>query len=484
MNSLRARWISVAIFWALALGLAAAAEPAPKGAPATPSMFGPAVTDYGSIQDAIDHNPGKMVFVPAGDYVVDRAVRITHAKSGLWGMGRIIQSNPDTAIVQIEGAPEAQVRDLILTRAEGKQETYQAGLQVSKCPNAVIHGVSVLDNWSDRASILIDACPGVQVRDCVIRNYARIAIDDRTKAATNSGVVFGYAFKCINGTGMNVVNTVGALIKGNRISEMRLLPTPELKEKYQLGKFVKKNAERHPLVSQEVWDAEYVNIWRQGAALHIGNGKTSDYIQILDNYIENAQQGVDIQADHVIVANNVVNDAAHGMKATHGARNTLIVGNQFSKNDLWGIGLMAGLAAHVAGQLPNRGPSPVVANLTGYSIITHNIISDFGAGLSHWIWPAADHIGPAPIQLGGNGLADTPPLTDVLIDGNLVYDPGHDKVLVNGKPEVQPPRYLYTIRLQGGAQTPKNLVFSNNLFDPGTAGERKTDAAESSNSDK
>ena len=33
----------------------------------------------------------------------------------------------------------------------------------------------------------------------------------------------------------------------------------------------------------------------------------------------------------------------------HGSRNVIITGNQFTKNDLWAIGLMPGAASHPAG---------------------------------------------------------------------------------------------------------------------------------------
>src|SRR6185295_17987730 len=49
------------------------------------------VQDYASIQEAIDGNPGRLLFVPAGDYAISEAIRIKTADSGLWGPGRIVQ---------------------------------------------------------------------------------------------------------------------------------------------------------------------------------------------------------------------------------------------------------------------------------------------------------------------------------------------------------------------------------------------------------
>ncbi len=448
-----------------------------SGQPKISSPGGISSADYPSIQAALDANPGRLVYVPAGDHVVERAVRVMTANGGLWGAGRIIQNNPKAAIVEVANAPGAQVRDLILTRADGVQDTDQAGLAVTGSPGAVVANVTVINNWSAKASILFDGCDRMELRDCLVRDYGCIAIDDRTEPGSNSGVVFGYAFRCINGTGINILRTRGGLIVNNRIVENRLPPTPEIKEKYQLGKFVKKNAQKGDLVPQATWDAEYVNIWRQGSALHVGSGKTSDYLQILGNYVENAQQGFDIQGDHVILANNIVTDAGHGMKATHGSRNTLISGNQFAKVDLWGIGLMAGLAAHEAGRLPSKGPAAVGENVPGYSIVAHNIISDFGFGKIHWNWPASDRIGPAPIQFEGNGIDGTPVLRDVIINGNVTYNPGSDGILVDGHPQVEKARYRFAVKVETGKRAPVNLQFSNNLFDPGLEGEMNDHAA-------
>ena len=141
-----------------------------------------------------------------------------------------------------------------------------------------------------------------------------LSIDDRT-----AGTESGFAFTCIDGTGIEVEGCKGALIQGNRIIEENMLPTPEIQKKYGLGKFVKKNAVKGTLISQKIWDEEYFPAWHQGAALHVGMPEIGDCIQVLGNYIENAAQGMDIQADHVIISQNIVNNAFVGMKAMHGA---------------------------------------------------------------------------------------------------------------------------------------------------------------------
>ena len=72
-------------------------------------------------------------------------------------------------------------------------------------------------------------------------------------------------------------------------------------------------------------------------------------------------------------------------------------------------------------------------------------------------------------------LNTNPPLRDVLIQGNMVYDTGRDKVLVDGKPTKTPPRYRYAVYVGPwgglpGPTFPRDLHFSGNLFHPGTRG--------------
>ena len=111
----------------------------------------------------------------------------------------------------------------------------------------------------------------------------------------------------------------------------------------------------------------------------INSPRATTRTQLLGNQIENAAQGIDLHCDQVIVANNIVTNCFIGMKAMHGSRNVLIIGNQFIKNDLWSIGLMPGTASGLAraaeGDAPAQEP-----NVTGGCIIANNIISDFGYG--------------------------------------------------------------------------------------------------------
>jgi hypothetical protein len=302
-----------------------------------------------------------------------------------------------------------------------------------------------------------------------VRNYSRIAIDDRTKTS-----FLGYAFRCIDGTGITVRNSHGGLIAHNRVVELRMRPTPQLKAEHELGKFVKKNATKGWRVSQEMWDSEYFNGWHQGSAIVVTSGERSDHTRIIGNYIENAAQGIDIHSDHTILANNIVNNAFIGMKAIHGSRNTLVLANQFSRSDLWAIGLMPGTASHEAGvevELSGGRKSSAVANVDGYSVIAENIISDFGYGDAHWNW-SIDTSGLAPLRLGAPGFAANgkPPVRDVLVLGNIIQDTGRDGVIIDGQPRIEPPRYRYAVKIAPGADAPQGVRFGANIFHPGTEG--------------
>ena len=415
------------------------------------------VTSYRSIQEALNANPGRMIYIPASDYEITERIYIHADNSGLCGPGRIIQTNPDAPIIQIECASGVQLRDLTLTRPQGKMDTKAEAVLAIQCCNVVLDNLQVLDNRTRSGAFAIRECVGARIRGCLIRNYMRVSIDDRTDSRD-----WGYAFNCIDGNGIVVTYSRGTLIQGNRIIEHNLLPTPAVKQEYDLGKFVKKNHEKGVIINQKVWEEEYVNNWHQGSAIIVTSPTTSDYTQILGNYIENAAQGIDIHADHVIISQNIINGAFMGMKAMHGSRNILVIGNQFSKNDLWSIGMMPGAASHAAA--PARsGQEPIGPNVDGGSIIANNIISDFGYGHAHWIWGDDG----SPIKFDTGQKPENPPLTDVVIQGNIVYSIGSNQADNDGTSRVPPPRYKYAVSVASDA---KGLHFSNNILHPGTKG--------------
>ncbi len=393
------------------------------------------VTAYPSIQAALEANPNRMLFVPAGDYPITEKIRIRGVRSGLFGPGRIIQQSDNQPIIEIENAAEAEIRDLTLTRPEGKMETRNEGILAIKCRDLVIENVRVIDNRSPAGAITLRESQNCRVSRCLVRNYMRVSIDDRTASKD-----WGYAFNCTDGTGISVSYSSGTLIEANRVVEDNLVPTPEIKAKHKLGDFVKKNAIKGGVMSQHAWDANYTDAWQQGSGLVVTAPTVSDLTRIIGNHIENAAQGIDLHCDHVIVSGNIVTNAFIGMKAMHGSRNVLITGNQFTRNSLWAIGLMPGAGANAE-------------NSDGGSIIANNIISDFGHGDAHWIW--GDERSPFKFDTGQQ--PDDPPLADVMITGNLVHSIGK-------------PRYKYAVIIGGGPNSPLGMHFSNNLLPAGTQG--------------
>jgi nitrous oxidase accessory protein NosD len=393
------------------------------------------VADYASIQAALDANPGEMMFLPAGDYPIDEKIRIRGDRSGLFGPGRVIQRNPGHPVIEIENAAGAELRDLTLTRPETAAVTDKEGIIAIQCRDLVVDNVRVIDNQTRSGAITLRECNGARVSHCLVRNYMRVTVDDRT-----ASLDWGYAFNCTDGSGINLVDCKGASLEGNRIIEEHLRPTPEIKESNQLGVWVKKNPVKGRLLNQQTWDAGYTDNWQQGSGIVVNSPAVADLIRITGNQIENAAQGIDIHADHVIVSGNVIVNSFMGMKAMHGSRNVLIQGNQFVRNSLWAIGLMPGAAANAE-------------NSDGRSIVSNNIISEFGKGDASWIWGTQR----SPFKFEKGQQPDDPPLTEVIVQGNLIDSSG-------------PPLYKYAVVIEGGPNTPRGLYFSDNLLAPGTAG--------------
>ena len=398
------------------------------------------VSAYPSIQAALDANPNRMLFVPAGDYPITDKIRIRGERSGLFGPGRIIQQNTEQPIIEIENTTAAEIRDLTLTRPEGKMESRNEGILAIKCRDLVIDNVRVIDNRSPAGAITVRESQDCRISRCLVRNYMRLSIDDRTQSKD-----WGYAFNCTDGTGISVSYSPGCLIEGNCVIEDNFVPTPEIKAKHKLGDFVKKNDVKGGVMSQRAWDANYTDAWQQGSGIVVNAPTVTDLTRVIGNHVENAAQGIDLHCDHVIVSGNIVTNAFIGMKAMHGSRNVLITGNQFTRNSLWAIGLMPGAGANAE-------------NFDGGSIISNNIISDFGHGDAHWIW--GDERSPFKFDTGQQ--ADDPPLTDVIVTGNIVHSIGK-------------PRYQYAVIIAGGPNTPRGMHFSNNLLHPGTQGVANTE---------
>ncbi|MCA9415018.1 MAG: right-handed parallel beta-helix repeat-containing protein [Candidatus Omnitrophica bacterium] len=432
------------------------------------SSFGPSVADYGSIQEALDKNPGLMVYVTAGDHEIDTAIQIRKDGSGLFGPGRIVQKNKDQHIIDIDGVKDVRLSDLTLTRAEGSQDTELAGINVERSEGVEIRGLRIIENRSPRGCIVVANCKEMRIDECTIRNYKTMTIDDRT----NNPELSGYAFRSVDGTGIKVHHSQGIEIVGNRIIEDRYLPTKEVRDEYKLGDLTIKPEKPGRLMPQDVFDTGYTNNWHQGAAVQVSGPEDTDRILIRGNYYENAAQGMDIHADHVIIANNMVYHAMIGMKAMHGAKNVLIDGNQFVAADLWGLLLMPGSASH-SDQPEAENESSKAPNIDGGTIVSNNLFSDFGYGGQNWNW--ADRQPEYPEQnviaiLFGQ-LEENPPLRTVLITGNLVYNSGAE----SEEDDIET-RYNYALYLEEERQpAPVNIKVVNNHFEPGKKGVSNVD---------
>lgn len=417
-----------------------------------------AISDGPSIQRALDSSPGRIVMLPPGDYEITEPIVIKHANSGLVGPGRIVQTNPEQPMLIVSNADGVQLRDFTLTRGTD-QDGSTSGLIANSARNLVIDNVQLLDNRSASSAINIDKCVNGRLTNSIVRNYTRLSVDDRT-----ANPDLGYAFKCFDGTGIQLTGCRGMLVQGNLVEETHNVPTPEIKERYGLGKFTKKNAVKGALVSQEVWDREEFPQWHQGSAIHIGEPEQAGLIRLIGNQVENAAQGFDIHADQVIAAQNIVNNAAVGLKAMHGSRNVLIMGNQFNRCCCHAILLQPGAASHSGDSTAGKGP-----NSDGASIIANNICTNFGYGDSNFMWGNERDV----ICLEPGQTPQNPALADVIVQGNVIDDASSEqRQFKNPNPELKP-RYRFALLVSkdtGDNKGPVRVRISDNIFPPGSGG--------------
>ena len=418
----------------------------------------PTAAEHVTLQAAIDANPGRMIAAPGGDYVIGQALRITVDGTGLCGAGTIIQHNPDANIIEVAGAADVRIHGLTLTRAEGHRETARHAVHAENCTGFELDGVRVLDNRSTAGTVYLERCRTSSVRGCTVRNYKRIGVDDRT-----SSDLYGYAFRVIDGTGILVTRSQGIQIQNNRIVEANIFPTRAVKEQHRLGEFVdgKNPLKKGPLAPP----GSYANNWHQGSAIVLTSPEETRHVAVTGNYVENAAQGIDIHADHVTCSFNTVTRAFIGIKCMHGSKNVIISSNNVSHNDLWGLVMLPGTASHPA-EAAKEGAPARPANLTAGNIIANNVFSDFGFGHEYYNWEGSRG---GVISLESGQLPDNPIMTDVLIQGNIVYDTGREQILIDGVPTTAPPRYEYAVFISPDPE-PKGLRFVNNIFHPGRTG--------------
>jgi hypothetical protein len=428
-------------------------------------------SEFPSLQAAIDQNPGATIIVPAGNHVIHEALAIRHDGTKLAGFGRILQTDPSAPIVSIH-ANDVTLRDLTLERDTNSDDTTQAGVLVERSDRAHIEGVSIVDNHSYAGSIRLRNCSYARIENCYVLNYKRIGIDDRTKSPEN-----GYAFQCIDGTGISVGDCMGTTVLNNQIIERRLLPTRETMEKYHLGKLIEgRFPTKFGLLGKGVEAAGYARHWHQGAAILVAGPEQTTFSRISGNYIENAAQGMDIHSDNFICTENVVNRGMMGMKAMHGSRYGIISHNIFSHVDNWGIMLGPGTGSHAA-QVASIGQPARPENSDGTIIVSNNVISDFGRGLEFWNWAGdgPEAASTAVFRFEKGQLSSNPPLSNVLVLGNVITDSEHE-LGADGAPIHPKPRYNYAVLIDTAPKDsqehhfPLNIKIVDNLFAPGQKG--------------
>ena len=433
--------------------------------------------DYDSLQAAVDANPGKMIFLPPGDYPISRKLRIATHDTGLWGFGRIVQTNPADTILEIEHARGVRIQDITLTRAEGAQDATAPGLFCWDSHDVVIDGVQVIDSRSRSAAIEVRDSTGCTVRDCRVLNYKCIAVDDRTSATPGN---YGYAFWAIDGTGILVNGCRNCRVADNHIIEHRLFPTPELKAEYKLGSLTEG---RYPTAAGGALEggvvaAGYTSNWHQGSAILMTGPETTSHNSITGNHMVNAAQGIDLHCDQAVVSGNVIDHCLIGIKMTHGCRNLVVADNIITHVDLWGILVNPGAASHAAAPVEDDRPARP-ANVDAGIIISGNMITNYGRGNDYW------NLGRRPGDLGSSfpiallrpQLPSNPVLSDVLIQGNMVYDENRDGIIVDGQVRIEPPRYRYAVYLEPAPATegqepqyPRAVRFQGNILHPGEEG--------------
>jgi len=420
------------------------------------------VSAYPTLQAAIDANPGRIITLPPGEFTIDRALVVSADHTELHGPARVIQTNPAEPILQVRNARHVRIFDLSLGRSAGRQEASKPGLEIDRCEDVELRRVRVTDNHSN-SSIVAVFSKDVTVANCTVINYKGLAIDDRTKSE-----LYGYAFQAIDGFGIQMRYVEGVVIRDNTVIEKRLLPTPEIRDRYGLGRLTAVNEKPGRLAKPEMLKTRYTSNWHQGSAIHVTAPKTTKRVLITGNQVENAAQGIDMHADWVICSNNLISHCMIGLKAVHGAKHMMMEGNQIAYVDLWGVLLQPGTASRIAAPAEGNETSGG-ENIDGGSLIANNLISNFGFGEQYWNWaPGAKF---AAMNLGAAPLPENPPLRSLLVIGNLVYDSGKDGVMMDGQWKKIEPRYLYAAMLEPDKpNSAKNVHFHGNLFDPGSKG--------------
>ena len=434
-------------------------------ATAEPSAVMPDASAYVSLQAAIDANPGKVIYLPQQTFIIREPLRLD-SNASLTGHGTIVQENTGAAMVFVEGAEHVRIRDVTFTRPEDARECGASAIDIRSSRDVVLENIRVLDNHSQQPVINMEDCDNCRVTGSEVRNYKRIAVDDRTAPGES---LYGYAFRCIDGSGIVVRNSRNIQLLHNQITEDKLLPTREIKEQHLLGTLTEGRYPNNPgaLGKNAVHDG-YVSNWHQGSAIVVTGPEITRDILISGNYIGNCAQGIDLHCDYTRCTDNTVVCGMIGIKMTHGSKHVIVSDNLLTRIDLWGILYNPGAASH--GPVPASGDTPAKPdNSDGGSIIANNIITDYGYGHEYWNWggASADQSGSYAIALLKGQIPENPPLGDVVLTGNLVYGGRNGDAL----------RYRYALYIEDwnrrdepGSNAPRQPHLYGNLFHPGSGG--------------
>jgi len=427
------------------------------------------------LQARIDAAPPGSVIDCQGQHLLAKRLRIATPGIILSGFGVIIQNDPGEPILEIEHVEDVRIKDITLTRARAGEFPEPAvaarapGLFINDARRVVIDGVRVLGHAARDAALEVRNCRDVVVRDCEVRDYKCIAVDDRTDSP-----LYGYAFRCIDGTGLLISESRDVRVTNNLFNDTRLLPTRKIVERFRLGELTEGKKPTQPgELGQGAVRAGRVNNWHQGSAIVVtAPGKTAQ-VQIQGNRILNAAQAIDLHCDETIVADNAIDGAMIGVKMTHGSRNIVVSGNLLNAIDLWGILLNPGAASHASAPA-GEGIEAKPQNVDGGTLIAANVITNFGCGAEYWNWGGAneDAGGSYPIAIYDGQLAENPPLRDVLFTGNMVYDAARDEA------PAALPRYRWAVYIASwhgpadkSPNMPRGLHFRDNLLHPGRKGD-------------
>lgn len=372
--------------------------------------------DDQSLQARIDRAAGQVVSLAGREWRADQPIRLDeNSANGLAGPGTIVQTDPDQPIVEVEHATDVTLSDLTLTRAEPARDCTAPGLLVSDTHRLAVQSVRVEHNQSQRGAIELRGVSDATISGCEVLDYKRVGLDDRTgPPGSNAAELYGYAFRCLDGTGILIADSRSVTVDACRIIERRLHPTREARDAHGLGGLVDG---RHPAtagrLADEVLRRRYARNWHQGSAILISGPRTTAQVMVRDTAILNAGQGIDIHADEVTCLGNRIHGAMIGIKATHGSSHLSVLDNEVRHAVLWGIYCGAGSAS-------------TADNRDEHLLIAANRVIDCGEGEEAWNW-AGDRADPASsrgIYLDAPQLPESPPLRRVRIIANTVAHTG------------------------------------------------------------